>query len=266
MSETQELIVHGGSEVVAHYGAAVATGLEDVAPLLPTNIQLVQPVTRDPKGARPGQFLDVLTEEAFDELVVVPLKVTKQRVYFPPGSDLDADPLCRSNDGKVPAPRVDTPQATSCASCPYSQWYGGQRPPCNEKLQFLFIVKEGPLAYLPRYFSVGGVSIIPATTVLKRIRQDIIRAARMPEPLHLALYDYYFTLKSEKAVGKKGTYYVARFDNVQRVANPAEFGPFYQDYVVQAVQHAQEQEAIAAEQAVDAVVNDVVDAEVVQEV
>jgi len=262
--ETQEVIVAPPPAPVVVYTEPVVdeTGLDDVARLKPTNILLVQNTTRETKSARPGQLLDTLTEEVYDALTVVPLKVMRQRVLFPPGElDLDADPVCRSNDGVVPSQFAKAPQSRACKTCPHSQWISGKKPPCAEKMKLLMIIKD---AGLPRTFNVGGKSLTTLKNVLQRIQEAIrMQQAKGGEPLHL--YDFFFEIRSEKVTGKF-SYFVARFDNVKRVATIGDFGPLFIEFVLNRKYQDAEEQAVQAEAKTDAAVSSVVEAEFVQEV
>ena len=262
--ETQELVHVAPAMPPTMYVEPVVdeTGLDDVARLKPSNIILVQNTTRDTKTARPGQLLDTLTEEVYDALTVVPLKIMRQRVLFPPGElDLDAEPVCRSNDGTSPSQFAKAPQSRSCKTCPHSQWIGGKKPPCAEKLKLLMVTKD---AGLPRLFNVGGKSITTLRTVLQRIQEAIrMQQAKGGDPLHL--YDFFFTIKSEKVTGKF-SYYVARFDEVKRVATVGDFGPLFEEFVIRRKYQDAEDNVVQAEAQADAAVSSVVEAEFVQEV
>lgn len=230
--------------------------------LRPTYLVLVQNTTIDSQGAKNGQILDVLTGEAYDELPFVPLKVIKQRAYYPPGAPIakGVKPLCRSNDGLVPAPTVEVPQAVSCLKCPKGVWVDGKKAPCSERLKVLGIMKD---TGLPRIFQCNGKSITALRKALERIQQTII-AIQMKEKKTLNLFDFYFTLTSEKS----GAYYVARFEKILRVANPGEFGPLFEEYVIRA-KYREEDEEEAVESAtvdskIDNAVSNVVDAQIVE--
>ena len=249
------------SNEVAQY--ADQTGLEDAVHLKPTKLQLIQGTTRDSKGARPGQILDVMNEVGYDEITVVPLKVNRSRVMFPPGKeDFTAEPICRSSDAITPSPFAQIPQAVTCKSCPNSQWTGKKRPVCDEKLNLLVIIKE---LGIPRYFQVGGVGIKSLKLTLQRIFEDI-QINRMKGTL-LSLFDYFFTLRSEKVVGQRGVYYVPRFDNLKKVLNPSEFGPLFEKFVVNVKSQYEEDEAVVTnENIANGAVDQIVDAEIVTEV
>jgi hypothetical protein len=259
---SEELVhITNTEQQVAQYTGPVDTGLDDIR-VRPTNLILVQNTTRDQKGARPGQILDVLTGQAYDSVTVVPLRVIKNRVLFPPDADLDAEPLCRSSDGLVPSPFVKAPQATSCRTCPKAQWVGGQKPPCGEKLKLLVILKE---TGMPRYMQFGGKSISTCKEALEALKQDIKGKEYLSRgQTKLELFDYFFTVSGEKVTSRQGSYYVARFTDFGQVKNAGEFGRFYEEYAVRVKHDDDEQAVVAKDQAVDNKVADVIDAEVIE--
>jgi hypothetical protein len=272
MSESQEL-VHISPPLPPMVAAPEVdeTGLDSVA-LKPSDIILVQNSTRQPGTARPGQFLDTLSMEVFDEVTLVPLKITKQRVLFPPGEDLDAEPLCRSNDGVVPSTYVKAPQSRNCATCPQSQWVDGKKSACAEKLRILGVMKETGVPY---FLTVGGKGVSMCKQAIQLIKRYIamqdanIKAGKTnPDgsPLQpLRLYDFFFTVKGEM-VNSKYRYAVARFENIKRVANIGDFGALFSEFVTRRRVDQEQEQAVQAEAQTDAAVSQVVDAEFVEEV
>ncbi len=262
---SEELVqLTGAQNGVVAYNAVEEydeTGLDSAVRLKPANIILVQNTTRDPKTARPGQLLDLLTEEVYDSITIVPLKVMKQRVMFPPGSDLDADSVCNSNDGIVPSMYANVPQSATCASCPHSQWINGKKSACADKLKLLYVIKDKGI---PRTTTFGGNSITALRSVLQRIKEVIrVSKANGGEPLHL--YDFFFTLKGVRGPGTY-VYYVARFENVKRLANIGEFGPVFEEFVIQRKYQQAEEDAVVSEAQADQAVSEIVTAEFVPEV
>jgi hypothetical protein len=207
------------------------SGMGDVVRVRATNLTLVQNTTQDPKNARPGQILDELSGQGHDKIVLVPLRIMKQRVMFEPGSDFGGDPLCRSNNGIVPDPKVEHPKAKACATCRFSQWLGGKRPACSEKLRVLAIVKD---TGLPRWFTATGKGITPTMNLFENFQQNMISANKMAKPgePRVSLHDFYFTLEGEKVVNKTGVFYIPRYSNTFRVQNLGEFNDLYKEYVI----------------------------------
>jgi hypothetical protein len=256
---TEELVV-ATQTAVAMPSDVDETGLSDIARLKPTGLVLVQNTTRDTKGARPGQILDLLTGQAYDSITVVPLRVQRSRVMFPPGADLDAEPICRSNDGINPSPFAKVPQATRCEGCSKAKWFNREKPPCQEKRRMLVIVKESGL---PRSITIGGKSIGPFQQLMDYIGQDVYMSRRAGHNYHL--YDYFFTISGRREVSKKGNYFVMDFGDLKKVPAPGEYADLFNQFIVQAKRYAEEEDVAAAEQAVDNAVGEVVNAEFVSE-
>jgi hypothetical protein len=275
-TQTQELVQIGQTPTEVGFVAPIDTGLDSVGSLKITNLILVQNTTRDTMGARPGQILDQLTGEAFDDLAVVPLRISKTRVMFPPDSDLDADPICRSSDGLVPSPYAKVPQARQCVGqdargrivplCANAKWRkdaSGRsiKPPCAEKYRLLlYVVSTG----LPRWFNVGGKGIAALDISIQRLKQDRIRA-KTQNGLSLELYDYWFKLGADRISDKKGSYYVPRFD-VKRVQTPGEYAPVFMDFAAAIGAQNADDEVAAQETAVDVAVTTAIEGEFVSEV
>jgi hypothetical protein len=264
MSPTQELTVlpPTGAVALPETYQYDQTGLSDVAALKPTNLTLLQNTSREMRGGRPGQILDQLTEKCYDSLTVVPLRVMKNRVLFPPGSDLDSEPLCRSNDCIVPSKFVEHPQAANCKGCPHSMWLDGKPSPCKEKRKLLVIVKD---TGLPRYITFGGRSLTSLQWLLDNIAQDI--HINKLKGLKLNLFDYSFAISGDSEKSKKGSYYVARFSDIKRVATPGEFGPLFTQFVLDRQHQVEEEEQAATakqnETNVNSAVSQVLEAELV---
>lgn len=235
-----------------------ATGFEDVR-LKPTNIELVQRTSRV-EGAIPGKLRDVLTGAHFDTIEAVPLRIFKGRVMFPPGGDLNAEPICRSNDGVVPSKFAKFPQAANCKACPKGQWVNGQKPACSEKWRVLLINRE---TGLPRYLTVGGMSLKPLKLLTEQIKQDI-EMAKYKGQIRLP-YGYAFTIGSQFVQGQKGSYYILKFTDVKYMSNPDEFGPLFKEYVMRSNQQIEEQMATQdAENVKNSATSEIAEAEYVE--
>jgi hypothetical protein len=253
MNESKELTVLNNQEVAPATDFASMSGIDGIT-LKPTNLNIVQNTTRNPMQARAGQLLDTLSGTGYDTMEVVPLKILKGRVLFPPSADLDAEPICRSNDGLVPAPNVKTPQASNCKTCQYSQWRNDQKPPCAEKMGLLLIDRA---TMLPYRLQVTGKSI----SILKQAVEQIVRDIylnKMKNKVELNLHDYYFTISTEKVTSKKGVFFVLNVQNVRRVAEPGEFGPLFEQFVAAASAFQHDEDAVQQAQAIDNRVNDAV--------
>lgn len=157
---SQELVTIGGANVPATQpppGFVDNSGLGDIVRIKPTRLVLVQPMTKDPKGAKIGQILNSNTGEIHDKIELVLLNSHLSRALFPPGGNA-TEATCRSNDAKVPADDAKVKQAHSCNNCSKAVWVGGKPPACQLKIELLVVDLENEL---PHYVSVGGKSISP---------------------------------------------------------------------------------------------------------
>lgn len=235
ISEEQQALLQSGG-----------LGLPDMQ-LKPAEMVLVQRTSRT-EGATPGRLRDNLTGTEYSEIRVVPLMVRSGRVLFPPGSDLDAKPLCRSNDGIGPVTTDENlvPQAPNCATCDFGNkaWAKGKRPDCRETRRFLFIEKETQLPYV---MTIKGTSLKAFKDLLSGIARYMAAARAKGETLNL--FDFSFTIKSRFEQNSKGSYYVLQFPDLKRVATPGEFGPLYFQFV--RLQETLQEEEANVDEAVD---------------
>lgn len=127
-------------------GGWASDGNEDIAPAFPI-VSILQPMSQVAK-AIPGFFYHSDTEEQSGEFDGVLLVRRETRAMFVNGDD---KPICRSDDGKVPAPRqklwqldagsrvtvgnadygVPPVAPKDCANCVFSDWGDGVPPLCG---------------------------------------------------------------------------------------------------------------------------------------
>lgn len=226
-----ELAVSGNTQTALSAGGL---GFDD-GETLPSYIELVQR-TSQVDGAIPGKFRDKESNQHFDSLELIPLQFSTSRVLFPPGGDLNQEPLCRSNDGIVPALKVLQPQASSCSNCSQSSWDGYVKgsgvgiPQCKEKMRLLFIDRE---TNLPYYLTVGGRSIQPMKSFYRTLKKYHTIAKAKGEVVNI--FDFATTIRPLAIKGPKGSYFVATFDPPKRVkeSDLGKFGPLYTQLVLQ---------------------------------
>jgi hypothetical protein len=235
--------------------------------LKPAELKLLQNTTPDMKGGQPGEILDTRTEESAKIIEVVLLRRAVNRAYFPGAYSADSKPICTSNDGIVPSKFAEHPQAAKCVFCPHSKWIAGKKPPCAEKRRLLFVMKD---TGLPRLLTFGG-SAIPVfkKDVEDRINESITMLNYRDKTKRYYPYDFSFTISSKRVVTNRGTYYEPVFGKPVLVENVGEFGPLYQEFVVNySAAMSEEGEAVDNETTVDAAVGEtiVMDAEIVHEV
>jgi hypothetical protein len=211
-------------------------GLEGVT-LKPALLKVVQRTTND-QQAVPGQLYDTLSGQNYPEVVAVALAIREGRVYFPPGGDLTAEPICRSDNGIVPSQYANVPQSPDCASCEHGKkmWASykttGVKPDCQESWKMLFVTRDAGLPYM---MGIRGMGIPNIKKMRETIYRDMLSfnagAARRGERL-LSIYDYSFTIKPLQTTNKRGQiYYVPTFFNFRRIENPGEFGELFNQYV-----------------------------------
>jgi hypothetical protein len=224
----------------------MGAGFDDLGPIRPSNIVLVQNTTR---VGTAGKFRDTASGEEFDELTIAILARRKSRVLFPEG-ELGAEPLCKSYDGDFPVSEEvlgHPPIHKDCKTCPMASWDNYDRktrkgkPQCKEQARILFVEKNSGLPYR---LTLNGMSLKPLRTLLQVIQKDAFIAAQKGDKR--SIYDYYFTITPEKVTGKLGNFYVVGFSTpeVFKPENRGKFGPLYEAYVTNAAKYKEETEAI----------------------
>ena len=208
--------------------ALAAFGFTDSDPIKPSRLDLLQPIqVADEPGLIAGKFRDTQSNMQYDSINIVPILMDAGRVLFPPGGELGAKPVCRSNNGVIPVINDDlVPQdgGKGCKDCVHSQWkrIGGKsiRPACNETGSFMFAELETGFVY--RY-NIKGMALAPLRDLKETIRK-IVLVARSKGSF-APPYSLTFTLSSVKVKGTKGTYFLPKFTPTGQV-NPADLAKF----------------------------------------
>lgn len=150
-------------------GGWASDGTEEL-PVSHPMITLTPPIAAT-KERPAGEFFHSDTEKSTPSLEVVILFMRETRALFEDGSN---DPICRSDDGKVPARDMPVwemnevtfkkagtvtvpPHPQTCAACPFSEWDGPNPPLCGNSYLLLVDRGNGDLAQL----RVKGTSIKP---------------------------------------------------------------------------------------------------------
>jgi hypothetical protein len=225
-------------------------------------LTLVQPSTRDPKTARPGEFLDQETGEVFQTITLVPLGVKPNRTLFPPGMNLDDEPVCKSDDCIVPSKFAAHPQARTCRECSFSKWGpSNERPQCRESRLFTFAALDADYEVTTVYHFKLSASSFPNIESLQRVLTKD-RQAQAKDGVERGYYDYIVQMGTAR--GKKGTSFLATFSpNIQRVNEIGKFRYLFDEWIVKRRSgEAQEQ----SEQVVNNAVGEITDVEVITEV
>lgn len=119
-----------------------APGTEDIGDsiLLP-RYKILQSTSQEVKdkleGAEPGRIKNNVSDEVWDTIQMIPMKMFKTRTLFD-ADNRDGAPLCRSNDGKVGT------GAIACDTCEHgeSSWKEGTPPDCSLTFNYLCIDPE----------------------------------------------------------------------------------------------------------------------------
>ncbi len=259
MSEVSTAIVPAVKPETAAIMAMGGVGLEDTF-IKPTYVELLQRTTTR-KDVHPGKLYDVLTQTEFESIEVVPLAIKRGRVLFPEDGTLGSKPLCRSDDGIEPSPFAQFPQNSTCKGCPKGSWdnydrkTGKGKPACKEAWSLLAVMRENGL---PRKIKISGMSIKPIKNLLEQLKQDVVMSRAKGEVRNF--FDYKFVIGVQTIEGSKGTYFVLKFTDVKRIAQPGEFGPMFETYVLSAkARQAEAEEARVSAEAVEEAVADVVE-------
>lgn len=222
----------------------VPDALSSLVSLKPSLIELV-PLTSQKQGAIPGKFRDDVTLEHYDNITVVPLDISRERIMFPVYGSGNNKPICKSYNGVVPSPFVENPPARTCAACPNSKWgkkdpVSGKstRPRCDEGYKMTVIIKE---SQLPRIIKFKGTGITALRDFMERLETDRVQT-NSKEGRKPNLFEYYFTISSQKVVKPGQISYIPLFTEVKRVSDPNMFGPFYEQYVLKANEAYETQE------------------------
>jgi hypothetical protein len=237
----------------------IDTGLDDVAPLKPAYLQFLQPSTNNLHGGQPGQFYDPVSGELYDEITIVPLRVSWNRIMYPPEADIKSGvkPLCKSDDGKTPSRFIEHPQSRSCQTCMYSQWQDGKPSKCSSNLKLLGVLKDNEgEGGVPRYVVAAGTSVAPMRAMLTKINTEVKKQQARGNPVQL--WDFYFTISAER----KRNYFVMTFGKEYRVRELGEFGPFYEQFVRTVGSTADEEQSASKSSRND----DSIEAEIVNEI
>lgn len=213
----------------------------DTLPLVIDKMELVHGTSRV-EGGTVGEFYCESNKQSFKELFTAPLGFQTKRVLFPKG-EFGAEPLCRSNDGKVPAPNVIDKKSNSCATCDFGPklWKDYRKthikPPCDEKIEYTFVDLMTMKVYR---INVGGTSVSEIKGAMKQIMKDVdsanliakFKKAKGEEVAELALDldSFIVRLKPRKGVKDGITFYMIQFE-VSRApeADIQAFRPIYQD-------------------------------------
>lgn len=219
--DTQAMVPSNGSAMQRTQVDGVGLeGLEglDQGDLIIPRFQIVQPTSAAAAdgGATPGTFRSNLAGESFDSRQVVPLIISKGRVWFEPGAER---PTCKSDDGIVPSRVIQNPPCATCckkvngrleAVCPRAVWVSKEDPPpCRNIYNLLALDIEADATGLPFFLTAKGMSLKP----VKRLASYLV--TRRLSPFSVSM-----RMRLAKTKNAKGTFYVLDFDEFSKVDPP----------------------------------------------
>lgn len=155
MSESTEMTTTQPAEITsAPESALTAPGMPEdlgLSDLVVPRLKLLQRMSRTLSDkAQPGMFQENISNEAFANLRVTILSIDRKRSNLPQGAPR---PICWSDDGINPSPRVEEPVYTCCATrgprgglnaeCPAAKWRQGERAECSAYFDVTLIDEHG---------------------------------------------------------------------------------------------------------------------------
>lgn len=151
--------------------------------------------------ARKGWFIEPkAAREIGKSMDVVVLKVDTLRTMWVTG---EKKPICWSDDGVLPSPRVKNPVSTVCEGCEHEKKDLVYRIFCYD-------VTESAEKGEPVIFTIDCKG-----TQLKTVRA-FVQAIRSKDK---AARDFKVTMQSQAQENAKGSWFVVQFENIERVSS-----------------------------------------------
>lgn len=160
-------------------------GLENLEPGdigMPPRLRISQqnrPIEVGGEQREPGTIVNMLTGEVWNDLEIVPIVfLPRTRLYWPETFNADNNPICLSDDGKMPSLNrgATDPQPGPCKDCPCAKFVNGEKPQCSLQRNFLvWLVAENEPAILT--LSSTGLRAAKKLTALSKmqgLRKSII--------------------------------------------------------------------------------------------
>ncbi|MBI5499783.1 MAG: hypothetical protein HY907_06040 [Deltaproteobacteria bacterium] len=209
----------------------VPEGFDDLLAddLVLPRLTIVQPTSQE---GSPGTFRSSLTGEERRELQLVPLAIRRGRICW--AETLGEDPVCKSNDGRLPASTVERPVSEECCVlaggrlkpvCGAAVWrrvktddgLSRQEPPrCRETAIVVAVDLETQAPLMIAFHGTGIRSVRVLRTIALQKR--------------LALFDAAATLRLRKVTNARGTYFVPEFHDVRPVEPAGKYRALYQQF------------------------------------
>lgn len=215
MEDNKELIQHQTTEVALPSGIDNFLGYEsfDSTQFVIPRMRIIQHMSRI-IGATPGTLRLNQTNEEFKSLHVTVINAMQGRVLFKEDMQ-EAEPICRSDDGRKPSEAIEFPISSICVQpglvkgrpglvsvCAKSKWGPNrERPECAETRNLLCVGLDD---MLPFWISFHGMSLKPVMGYISSLA-----LARRP------LWKYSTTISLKEIVDVKGKYFVAVFSPAQ---------------------------------------------------
>lgn len=208
MSDTKALTTatdNAHMTALRQQGLGIPQGL-GLSDLVVPRLGLLQRMSRDLTGdRRPGVFADNVGSAPFTERRITILKIDRRRRNWPMGADR---PICWSDDGLVPSPRVEEPISDCHAcevdgqpQCSAAKWRKDVGADCRKYYEYVIVDDQGN----PYTLQLTG----SAVKVAKAANTKATGGGTLPLEWHCLL--------SVKTVsGAKGEYFVPSFSDWQR--------------------------------------------------
>jgi len=174
--------------------------VKDDEDLIIPRLRVVQPTSK--MSDQQGHFHNNITNTTKPEVRCIFLNLGRTRVYWDP-EDLEADPLCASNDAEEPRSEYGenhwVPESGKCADCVKSKWHAnGDKPACALGYTFLGVDLD---AGLPFFLNFARTSAKTAKNIISFFRY---------QAGHQPLFSCPIVLTTEKVESDKGKWYVIR--------------------------------------------------------
>lgn len=245
MSETS--LQHGGLGVDFNHPAFR---------LKPGTININQPNTQV-EGAVRGKLRISETGQQFDEMLVTLLKMpVQQRSYYTGQAGTlnrtKENLLCYSRDMVRPDPLAREQQASTCASCPHSNWDLWRKtklkvdvPPCDAYWYALFIDTEYKL---PLQMFIRSKNKKPFESGMEEVFRTLYMMRS--QGLNPNIFDVKFRLSTKRILTGALPSYVINISDVKAIEDDerAEFGTVYQQFLTRPGDEAPDEETETTQQ------------------
>ena len=157
-------------------------------------IKLAQPTSAEvaDEKCKAGQFYNVTTGEALDEVDCYILALGKSRVQWPEQFKRGDNPVCMSFDGKI------SEDGHKCSECDKCKWEGDKKPDCRQVYMWLGVLAKDKS---PFRISMAGTAVSETKNYITEIVKH-----------NLPFFVFKTKIKSEKQKGDQGIYYTPVYE------------------------------------------------------